>query len=78
MIIASVARGAGRQRTSLERDGIKRSKAAARPGLVAGPSQDFEANFEGEGFRITAWSVAWSNRGFTVNPRAKNQAAELS
>ena len=52
----------------------------------------FAQFFEGVGFFITAFEVAWSNRGhravflgqrndgrmFTVNPRAHHQAAELS
>ena len=49
-------------------------------------------HFQNEGFSITALEVAWCNRGnhavflgqrtddsmFTVNPRARNQATELS
>ena len=52
----------------------------------------FRQHFEGEGFHITAFEVAWSSRGdhavflgqrndgrmFTVSPRAPHQATEWS
>ena len=61
-------------------------------GLLRPAAPVVRAVFEGVGFFITAFEVAWSDRGhhavflgqrndgrmFTVNPRAPHQAAELS